>query len=258
MSFSYKGKLLWIPNLFTLGNLSLGFFAILLILPAYPQSTSNAHVISAILICTAMLLDGLDGFVARLFKAKSDLGAHLDSLADLVTFGIAPAVLLYVRIFARFNYEMKGHFYIPAGMFLSAIWPVCSAFRLARFNTLRQEDSFIGLPSPLAGCIVVLMHLVLSQVHALFSEVLIVIVYIFCAFMMVSTVRYSKPQVSFLRRFSKERFAIILCVGIFALFFIGWQYGAIYSAVAILCMSFVYVLTGLVAFVIHKIQEYRI
>jgi CDP-diacylglycerol---serine O-phosphatidyltransferase len=124
-----------IPNLFTLGNLSSGVMAIL--------SIFNDNLERAVLwVIFAAILDFFDGFLARLLKVSGELGKQLDSLADMVTFGIAPGFMLYAL-----GSPIDG----PV-RYLFLLLPVFSAYRLAKFNIdTRQSHSFIGVPTPVTG-----------------------------------------------------------------------------------------------------------
>jgi len=144
------------PTLFTLGNLVCGFFAIVIAAridapksPLPEMSDLTDVMLSAWLVFAAMLFDALDGYVARLSRATSDFGAQLDSLCDLVSFGVAPAFLL-VKLCPRFAYLHR-----EAAWVIAASYAVCAALRLARFNVeTSDEDShlyFAGLPSPAAA-----------------------------------------------------------------------------------------------------------
>jgi CDP-diacylglycerol---serine O-phosphatidyltransferase len=144
------------PTLLTLGNLVCGFFAIVVAARVdKPESinwnfedTTNV-MISGWLIFLAMVFDGLDGYVARLSRTASDFGAQLDSLCDVVTFGVAPGFLL-VKMCPRFTY-----FHSQAVWVIAASYAACAALRLARFNveTGVEDDHlrFTGLPSPAAA-----------------------------------------------------------------------------------------------------------
>lgn len=117
----------------TLGNLLMGFAAILM---------ADNPLWGMILICAGALFDISDGLAARALKAESEFGKQLDSLADIVTFGVAPAVFLYTQL-------LPNSF---AGMAVAALIPVCAAIRLAKFNTDESQSTvFKGLPSPAAG-----------------------------------------------------------------------------------------------------------
>ncbi len=124
-----------IPNCFTLGNLSCGTLAII-------QIFEENHKTAVYLVLLAAVLDFFDGFLARLLKVSGELGKQLDSLADLVTFGIAPSVLLY-----HMSYNISGVF-----RYAFLLLAVFSAYRLAKFNLdTRQSNTFIGVPTPITG-----------------------------------------------------------------------------------------------------------
>lgn len=125
-----------IPNFFTLLNLMLGMLAIIY--------TLDGHIQTAIsLVFIAMLLDGLDGKLAVRLNAGSELGKQLDSLADLVSFGVAPAIIIY---------SVSLQQLALTGLFVALLFPVAGAFRLARFNLRRKRESFfLGLPVTMAG-----------------------------------------------------------------------------------------------------------
>ncbi|MGA2034402.1 MAG: CDP-diacylglycerol--serine O-phosphatidyltransferase [Thermoguttaceae bacterium] len=153
-----------LPTLFTLGNLVCGFFAIvvasrvaaphpadadsplqMLFITLVTENTRNC-ALSACLIFLAMVFDALDGYVARLSHTASDFGAQLDSLCDLVTFGVAPGFLL-VKMCPQFAYLHRQAVWVIAASFAA-----CAALRLARFNVETSDDdehlNFTGLPSP--------------------------------------------------------------------------------------------------------------
>jgi CDP-diacylglycerol--serine O-phosphatidyltransferase len=136
-----------IPNFITSLNLAAGFIAII-------YSFNGYLVTAAWLILAAMIFDFLDGFFARLLKSYSDIGKELDSLADVVSFGVAPAVIIYQLLSASLS--LTGPIIADAEnpliiiLLLSpVIMPVCAALRLAKFNTDEtQTTSFKGLPTP--------------------------------------------------------------------------------------------------------------
>jgi CDP-diacylglycerol--serine O-phosphatidyltransferase len=136
-----------IPNFITSLNLAAGFAAIIF--------ASGGDILTASwLILAAMIFDFLDGFSARLLKAYSALGKELDSLADVVSFGVAPGLIIYHLMKESLPIENtleinSGVIYISSLMVISAIMPVCAALRLARFNIdTSQSTSFKGLPTP--------------------------------------------------------------------------------------------------------------
>lgn len=140
-----------LPSLFTLGNMACGFSSVLL-------SFQQQYRIAATLIAISIVLDIADGAVARAVGAISPFGLQFDSLADLVSFGIAPAVLVYT--WALPQWERMAWF---GAMF----WLACAAYRLARFNVtidpLADKRYFIGLPSPGAAGVVIATVLALKD-----------------------------------------------------------------------------------------------
>ena len=147
-----------LPTMFTLGNLVCGFFAIVvaarvaapLEAPSDPNPLDLQNVMySACLIFMAMVFDALDGHVARLSRTSSDFGAQLDSLCDVVSFGVAPAFLL-VKLCPQF-----AHLHRQWAWGIAASYAACAALRLARFNVETSDDDdhmyFSGLPSPAAA-----------------------------------------------------------------------------------------------------------
>jgi CDP-diacylglycerol---serine O-phosphatidyltransferase len=124
-----------IPNLLTLLNLLFGVIGIIWVL-------DGAILSGAYFVLLAAAFDFLDGFVARLLKVQSDIGKELDSLADVVSFGVLPGLILFMMT----KNEVKPESYLP---YLILIVPMLSAYRLAKFNLdTRQSDRFIGLPTP--------------------------------------------------------------------------------------------------------------
>src|SRR3954447_26412086 len=130
-------------NLLTLGNLSLGGFAII-------TSIRGELNLSVLLIFIAALLDRFDGMTARKLNIESELGEQLDSMSDIISFGVAPALLLYQGILNEFG---------APGSFFIVFYIACGAFRLARFNTQSTKGYFTGLPITAAGCILTLSFL---------------------------------------------------------------------------------------------------
>ncbi len=168
-----------LPNLFTTGNLFCGFWSIIAVFQEH-------YLYGAVAILLAAIFDVLDGKVARLAGASSKFGVQYDSLADLVSFGIAPAVLAFswaLRPFGRF------------GWFAAFLFVVCGALRLARFNVLAAVGDtkyFKGLPIPAAAsmvALVILLYLRLIETGWIKDIVVLGMIYLL-AFLMVSTIRY--------------------------------------------------------------------
>lgn len=144
------------PNVITSLNLAAGFTAIVF--------AGNNHLETASwLILAAMIFDFLDGFSARLLKAYSELGKELDSLADVVSFGVAPALILFQLISAT----SQGKSLADVIVYVPVLMPVCAALRLAKFNIdLTQVSSFKGLPTP-ANAIAVISVVIASKYSSL-------------------------------------------------------------------------------------------
>lgn len=138
-----------LPCIFTLANLLFGFLAIIF-------AFDNALRIASAMVMLSVLMDSLDGKVARKFKANSDFGKELDSLSDVISFGLAPAVLVYVFVLQTF---------LPFwGIWIAAFFPMCGAVRLARFNLLPSTDYFVGVPITFAGGFMALLLLFVDRI----------------------------------------------------------------------------------------------
>lgn len=161
-----------LPNVFTLGNLFLGMLAIIF-------AFDGKYSMSAIMVIVAMLLDGLDGRVARALDAQSEFGKELDSLSDIISFGVAPALLMYS---IAFNGIHPG-----IAWAVTAIFPMCGALRLARFNVQKGVPGyFIGLPIPAAGGVIATLSLFHKNMTAPYFICGILLV----SYLMVSSVKY--------------------------------------------------------------------
>jgi CDP-diacylglycerol--serine O-phosphatidyltransferase len=125
----------WIPNLLTIFSLIAGLLALGLTL-------RNQWDFAGMLIIAAALFDSIDGRVARRLNATTEFGKELDALADLVSFGIAPATISYSLIFVHAGW---------AGCALVLTFPICGTLRLARYNVVSAKGYFIGLPVTIAG-----------------------------------------------------------------------------------------------------------
>ncbi|MDA3944350.1 MAG: CDP-diacylglycerol--serine O-phosphatidyltransferase [Bacteroidetes bacterium] len=148
-----------VPNFLTLLNLLAGILSILLV-------SKGLLAEASILIFIAAVFDFLDGFAARLLNAYSAIGAQLDSLADVVSFGVAPGFILHQLIImshGRMEFILFNIDIIPLLVF---VVPLFAALRLAKFNVdTRQTDSFLGLPSPAAALLIASLPLVRNQLY---------------------------------------------------------------------------------------------
>ena len=150
-----KRGIYWLPNLFTTIALFAGFYAIV-------QAMSGRFEQAAMAIFVALVFDGLDGRVARFTRTQSAFGAEYDSLSDMVSFGVAPALVVYVWALKDFD-AMKSVAVLgpwlstKLGWIAAFVYCACAALRLARFNTMidiADKRFFQGLPSPAAACLV--------------------------------------------------------------------------------------------------------
>lgn len=165
-----------LPNLFTAGGIFSGMMSLIM-------SASGKFEYAAWLILLALIFDGLDGRVARMTNTTSKFGLEFDSLADIVSFGVAPAMLLY---------QYCGMDYGRFGMVVSGLYVVFGAIRLARFNvtTLDIEPSvFIGVPIPTAAVFVSILIL-LYEKYMITIHIPLLIATLFVAVLMVSNIRY--------------------------------------------------------------------
>ncbi|WP_062104611.1 CDP-diacylglycerol--serine O-phosphatidyltransferase [Bacillus niameyensis] len=161
-----------VANVLTLINLGLGGFAII-------AGINGQLHLSLILIFIAALCDRFDGMTARKFQIESELGKQLDSMSDIVSFGVAPALLLYQGIL---------HMYGFPGIFFTIFYIGCGAFRLARFNITESNGFFTGLPITAAGCILTLGYLAIPYLPS-YSFLFIILI---LSIMMISTFTFKK------------------------------------------------------------------
>jgi CDP-diacylglycerol--serine O-phosphatidyltransferase len=193
-----------IPNLFTLLNLVSGCIAIVLILQTGEtiitlDSTGATQVVlpekiwlGSFFIFAAAIIDFLDGFMARLFKASSEMGKQLDSLSDVVSFGVAPSMILYQLLRISYAQEENGLdvsflVLLPAFLFAAA-----AAWRLAKFNiSTNQTTNFRGVPSPAAGLLIASFPLIIwnqyYNIEAYFiNKWLLYLIIVVVSYLMVS------------------------------------------------------------------------
>jgi CDP-diacylglycerol--serine O-phosphatidyltransferase len=194
-----------LPNLFTIGALFAGFYAIV-------QAMNGRWEHAAVAIFIAMVLDGLDGRVARMTGTQSAFGAELDSLSDMVSFGVAPALIMYV-----FALKGLGKF----GWIAAFVYCAVAALRLARFNTqleVADKRFFQGLPSPAAAALVAGFVWVMVEYGFTGPEVdwFASAVILFAGISMVTNLKYYSGKEINLRK-SVPFFVVILIVLFFIL-----------------------------------------
>lgn len=154
-------------------NLALGSAAIISI-------TNQSYTLAALLILLAALMDTLDGKAARYFNSSSEIGKNLDSLSDLVSFGLAPSLLFFAQVSTE-------NFFIPV-VVVFIIYVCCGAFRLARFNTMGASNYFVGLPITAAGILLAILSLASIPQF----QILSIAIMLLLAILMVSKLKVPK------------------------------------------------------------------
>lgn len=247
-----------IPNLFTLLNLVFGCIAITFIMQNglsvhYAEDGSQFAEIppemawGSIFIGLSALVDFLDGFVARLLKAESDMGKQLDSLADVVSFGVAPSLILFQLLRRGLAAEEGG---IDAGLFWllpAFMLAAAAAYRLAKFNlSTTQSTVFEGVPTPAVGLMIASLPLVYLTsdndiiLSMLMNKWILYLLIIFVSYIMVS--RWPMMSLKFAGADSKAKLPllILLLVGAIAVFLIQWlSVLAIFITYIILSLLFI-------------------
>jgi len=225
------------PNLITTLSLLSGFYSIL-------ASTSGEFYKAALAIFLSAILDGADGRVARMLNAQSPFGEQYDSLADLLAFGIAPAILVY-----SFALEPLGRI----GLGCAFVFTACGAFRLARFNVqvgIVDKKYFVGLASPLAAILVTAAVMVAIDHNEWVGQydTLIMILFaawvVICGLLMVSNVKYYS-----FKEFDKKKVPFVaLIVAVLILSILIYD-----IPVGILAIGVIYALSGIVTTIKAKL-----
>jgi len=225
-----KLKIYFLPNLMTAGNLFCGFLALTRIVEADPLSLNFVTVIrhALLFILLACIFDLLDGRLARMGGAESPFGREFDSLADVVSFGVAPAFLVH-RIVLKDTFVTHPEI----GWFLASIYLICGALRLARFNCLatmntgKSSGDFLGFPIPAAAGMVASVTLFLFWWDARnfptgALRFILPVLMFFLSMMMVSEVRYpSFKKLDF--RKTKPFTKLVLGAVLVGVFLILWK-----------------------------------
>jgi len=244
-----------LPSLFTTANLGAGFYAVSeatlgashLTPGTDPAQTAAVYFNrAAIAIGFAVFFDGMDGAIARLTHTTSDFGKELDSLADVVTFGVAPALLAWMWGFfclpATLDYDLRDKL-IHFGAFVSFAFLTAGACRLARFNIQlnpqpknpgrKGRKYFVGMPIPGgAGCLAALVHLRLGRPLVDWRSSILWMAYIFlCAYLMISTWRFwSAKSIDFGNRHASR--LVVVFVPVLAAIWYLHQYVLFLMAIA--------------------------
>lgn len=219
-----------LPNMFTSMNLFFGFYSII-------ASIDQKFVAASVAILIGVLFDMLDGKIARATRTTSKFGVEYDSLADLITFGAAPGIMMY--LWALKSLGRLG--WLAAFLFLA-----CGALRLARFNSQTgnvSSDYFVGLPIPAAAGMNAVTVLLFHKLGIGQYPVMILIMLYLLSFLMVSTVKYNsfkKPEL-----FKKMNFNMLVAA-ILILIFIAAQ-----PSIALFLLGVAYLFSGLYDFFRH-------
>lgn len=217
-----------LPNLFTLSSIFCGFDAIRVLATApAPEVNPQPYYLAALLLVFAMFFDTIDGRVARLTKTQSAFGVQIDSLADVISFGIAPSILVY-----RWALTGMG----TLGIAVSFVFCACGAIRLARFNVLAMSPKgaphkpgkyIVGLPIPGAAGVILALVIANHSVHGHLWTIrpLIVAVVLGLSALMVSTVQFR----SFKDLRLNWRTALMLSLGLGTTVAVGAKFGPAFA-----------------------------
>lgn len=221
-----------LPSLFTAGNIGAGYFAITQTIAAISSNATDHLNWAAIAILFAIPFDALDGRIARLTNTCSDFGKELDSLADVITFGVAPSLLAFVWGFhflpASVNPQLRMHL-VQAGAFVCFLFLLSGASRLARFNISHDPQPrnpgrpgrkyFVGMPIPAAaGLLAATIHLCWGiPVEAWWFAIVWLCLVGLCGFLMVSTWRFWSGKEINLTRRQPFQLVVVLAIVIYVL-----------------------------------------
>jgi CDP-diacylglycerol--serine O-phosphatidyltransferase len=242
-----------LPSLFTAGNIALGYYAITQSVqgsvadPAYFDR-------AALAIGAAALLDGVDGYIARLTHTASDFGRELDSLADVITFGVAPSLLAYIWGFRMLPLSIHPDLranVLHAGVFVCFLFLVCGASRLARFNISSNPQPrnpgkpghkfFVGMPIPAgAGIVAATIHFFNgAPIYNPWTALVWLLLLLFTGYLMVSSWRFwSAKEITSGDRHPARLFILIALVGALILWKSEWT---------LMVLAFGYLISGVLA-----------
>ena len=223
-----------LPNLITTGALFAGFFAIV-------AGMSGNFVAAALAIYSALILDTLDGRVARWTRSESEFGAEYDSLSDMVAFGVAPALVAFTWALSDLG---------QVGWVVAFIYMACAGLRLARFNTKDDNTSFTGLASPSAAAIIASSVWIWStpgEAASLFTSISMAVITTLVGLLMVSQFSYFSPKTLDL----KGRQPFIVLVAIVLVFAIIFAHPPL---VLLVCFT-AYALSGPAMYLWHRYRD---
>jgi CDP-diacylglycerol---serine O-phosphatidyltransferase len=216
-----------IPNILTGFNLLSGLISITMVL-------QGSFVLASVFIFIAAVFDYLDGTAARLLDARSELGKQLDSLADVVSFGVAPGIIMFQLLFLPCSGSCNILERLHVTPYIALLIPICSALRLAKFNIdSRQAETFIGLPTPANAIFFASIPLVLFLQPHLFSMIrlefmfdffsntrILVMLAVFFSYLMISDFRiFSMKFKSTAWKGNEARYILLLLSLLMVIFF---------------------------------------
>ncbi len=239
-----------VPNMITMSNMTMGFFAIILA----SRGDARSLAVAGIMVFLGTLFDAVDGAVARAMHVESPVGVQLDSLADGIAYGIAPAVIAYQAYLSKLP---SGAAMIDFGMFIALIYPICAIYRLARFNIGADDDNhtrFNGLPSPAAGIVIAMIPVLeipdfmsVLKITITFPWQVFIAIYVIISLLMVSRVDYSKVFPDIYRIGGKPFLVLVI---ILAILNIG-----LFSAWAIFGFMSLYTVIGMIVYAMKLIKR---
>jgi len=207
----------FIPNLFTFLNLFFGCVAIV-------QGLKGDLFLLAIFVLLGIVCDFFDGFFARILKVNSQLGVQLDSLSDLVTFGITPSLVMFSYLSnSDFILENSSHYLVKFVPYLSFIITIASSYRLAKFNLDNSLNHFKGLPTPANALFIVFLpfffelEFISNYSNLLENTVFLLIIISFFSYLLISNIEMPSFKVSLSEFFIKNK----ILKSLFILFSIG-------------------------------------
>ncbi len=210
-------KRYFIPNFISLSSILAGFISIVM-------SGYGEIKFAASMIILGALFDSLDGIVARKLMAENQIGKEIDSLADVITFGVAPAYLLYQATLYKFG---------NLGIFVSGLLPMLAALRLARFNVRPTINFFEGLPSTSAGLSIAILQ---GYYRYYFSPIFYLLFGLTISLLMITKFHYFKPSKININSFIKKNALIVSLLFASLFLFFKWT---------ILLLLFGYILSGI-------------
>ena len=209
-----------LPNMVTSGNLLCGLFSLIMVL-------HGRYVQAAWLVFFAVIFDGFDGKVARMLGGGSQFGLEFDSLADLVSFGVAPSILLYQVSVRELNI---------AGVVAASFFALCVALRLARFNVVHVPGPFQGLPCPAGGLFV--SSFVIAGVKLPAWAIAIILVCV--GLLMISSIPYAN-----MKKLTNKTADRVKCLALFTMFVVSFVF---LKKGAPLFLFALYIVSGLIRF----------